>query len=207
MNLSSLRPPAGSTKKRKRVGRGPGSGHGKTSGRGEKGQKSRTGYSRRPGFEGGQMPLVRRVPKRGFTNIFRKEFALVNLERLEVLEGSEFTPETLLQRGVVSTLRDGLKILAEGEITRAINVSAHKVSRAAQIKIEAAGGKVTLLEEPVRRVRKVVEPKPAAAPKPVAKKAAPKKPAVKKAAKKVAKKVVKKASKKVVKKATKKVAK
>jgi hypothetical protein len=124
-----------------------------------------------------------------------------------VLEGSEFTPETLLQRGVVSTLRDGLKILAEGEITRAINVSAHKVSRAAQIKIEAAGGKVTLLEEPVRRVRKVVEPKPAAAPKPVAKKAAPKKPAVKKAAKKVAKKVVKKASKKVVKKATKKVAK
>jgi large subunit ribosomal protein L15 len=207
MNLSSLRPPAGSTKKRKRVGRGPGSGTGKTSGRGEKGQKSRTGYSRRPGFEGGQMPLVRRVPKRGFTNIFRKEFALVNLERLEVLEGSEFTPETLLQRGVVSTLRDGLKILAEGEITRAINVSAHKVSRAAQIKIEAAGGKVTLLEEPVRRVRKVVEPKPAAAPKPVAKKAAPKKPAVKKAAKKVAKKVVKKASKKVVKKATKKVAK
>jgi large subunit ribosomal protein L15 len=207
MNLSSLRPPAGSTKKRKRVGRGPGSGTGKTSGRGEKGQKSRTGYSRRPGFEGGQMPLVRRVPKRGFTNIFRKEFALVNLERLEVLEGSEFTPETLLQRGVVSTLRDGLKILAEGEITRAINVSAHKVSRAAQIKIEAAGGKVTLLEEPVRRVRKVVEPKPAAAPKPIAKKAAPKKPAVKKAAKKVAKKVVKKASKKVVKKATKKVAK
>jgi large subunit ribosomal protein L15 len=201
MNLSSLRPPAGSTKKRKRVGRGPGSGLGKTSGRGEKGQKSRTGYSRRPGFEGGQMPLVRRVPKRGFTNIFRKEFALVNLERLNVLEGSEFTPATLVERGVVSNLRDGLKILAEGEITRAINVSAHKISKAAQQKIEAAGGKVTLIEEPVHRVRKVVEPKAEAAAKPAAKKAtpktaakkaAPKKPAVKKAAKKVAKKATKK---------------
>lgn len=205
MNLSSLRPPAGSTKKRKRVGRGPGSGHGKTSGRGEKGQKSRTGYSRRPGFEGGQMPLVRRVPKRGFTNIFRKEFALVNLERLNGLEGNEFTPATLVESGVVSNLRDGLKVLAEGEITRAINVSTHKISKAAQQKIEAAGGQVTLIEEPVRRVRKAVEPKPeAAAPKPVAKKAAPKKPAVKKAAKKVAKKAVKKAAKKVAKKATKK---
>jgi large subunit ribosomal protein L15 len=199
MNLSSLRPPSGSTKKRKRVGRGPGSGHGKTSGRGEKGQKSRTGYSRRPGFEGGQMPLVRRVPKRGFTNIFRKEFALVNLERLNALEGSEFTPATLKERGVVSNLRDGLKILADGDITRAISVSAHKISKAAQQKIEAAGGKVTLIEEPVRRVRKVVEPAPAAAPKPVASKAAPKKPAAK-----AAKKVVKKAAKKVAKKATKK---
>lgn len=189
MNLSSLRPPAGSTKKRKRVGRGPGSGHGKTSGRGEKGQKSRTGYSRRPGFEGGQMPLVRRVPKRGFNNIFRKEFALVSLERLEGLEGNEFTPATLVERGVVSNLRDGLKVLADGEITRAISVSAHKVSKAAQQKIEAAGGKVTLIEEPVRRVRKAVEPKPEAAPKPPAKKAAaPKKPAVKKAAKKATKK-------------------
>jgi large subunit ribosomal protein L15 len=201
MNLSSLRPPAGSTKKRKRVGRGPGSGTGKTSGRGEKGQKSRTGYSRRPGFEGGQMPLVRRVPKRGFTNIFRKEFALVNLGRLEVLEGSDFTPATLVERGVVSNLRDGLKILAEGEITRAINVSAHKISKAAQQKIEAAGGKVTLIEAPVQRVRKVVEPKSGAAAKPVAKKATAKKPAVKKVAKK---KVVKKAAKKVAKKATKK---
>jgi large subunit ribosomal protein L15 len=182
MNLSSLRPPSGSTKKRKRVGRGPGSGHGKTSGRGEKGQKSRTGYSRRPGFEGGQMPLVRRVPKRGFTNIFRKEFALVNLERLNVLEGSDFTPATLVERGVVSKLRDGLKVLAEGEITRAINISAHKISKAAQQKIEAAGGKVTLIEEPVHRIRKVVEPKPEAVAKQVAKKAAPKKAAVKKAA-------------------------
>jgi large subunit ribosomal protein L15 len=200
MNLSSLRPPAGSTKKRKRVGRGPGSGTGKTSGRGEKGQKSRTGYSRRPGFEGGQMPLVRRVPKRGFTNIFRKEFALVNLERLEVLEGSEFTPATLVERGVISNLRDGLKVLAEGEITRAITISAHKISKAAQQKIEAAGGKVTLIEEPVHRTRKAVEPKPATAAKPAAKKAAPKKPAPKKAAKKV----VKKAAKKVAKKATKK---
>jgi large subunit ribosomal protein L15 len=208
MNLSSLRPPAGSTKKRKRVGRGPGSGHGKTSGRGEKGQKSRTGYSRRPGFEGGQMPLVRRVPKRGFTNLFRKEFALVNLERLEGLEGNDFTPATLLEGGVVSNLRDGLKILAEGEITRAITVSAHKISKSAQQKIEAAGGKVTLIEEPVRRIRKVVEPKPAANPEPVAKKAAPKKAAPKKVApKKVAPKKVapkKPAVKKAAKKATKK---
>lgn len=206
MNLNSLRPPAGSTKKRKRVGRGPGSGHGKTSGRGEKGQKSRTGYSRRPGFEGGQMPLVRRVPKRGFNNIFRKEFALVNLERLEALEGNEFTPLTLQERGVVGSLRDGLKILAEGEITRAINVSAHKISKAAQQKIEAAGGKVTLIEEPVRRIRKAAEAKPEVDSKPAGKKAAPKKaapkkdapkkPAVKKAAKKAAKKVAKKATKK-----------
>lgn len=205
MNLSSLRPPAGSTKKRKRIGRGPGSGTGKTSGRGEKGQKSRTGYSRRPGFEGGQMPLVRRVPKRGFTNIFRKEFALVNLERLEVLEGSEFTPATLVERGVISNLRDGLKILAEGEITRAITVSAHRISKTAQQKIEAAGGKVTLIEEPVHRVRKVVEPKPADVAKTAAKKAAATKAAAKKpTVKKAAKKVVKKAAKKVAKKATKK---
>ena len=211
MNLSSLRPPAGSTKKRKRVGRGPGSGHGKTSGRGEKGQKSRTGYSRRPGFEGGQMPLVRRVPKRGFTNIFRKEFALVNLERLDALEGSEFTPATLMERGVISNLRDGVMILSDGVLWRAINVSAHKVSKAAQQKIEAAGGKVTLIEEPVHRVRKVVEPKPEAAGKPAARKAAPKKTAVKKAAKKAAPKktapkkaAVKKAAKKVAKKTTKK---
>jgi large subunit ribosomal protein L15 len=205
MNLSSLRPPVGSTKKRKRVGRGPGSGNGKTSGRGEKGQKSRTGYSRRLGFEGGQMPLVRRVPKRGFNNIFRKEFALVNLERLEGLEGNEFTPATLLERRVIGSLRNGLKVLAEGEITRAISVSAHKISQAAQKKIEAAGGKVTLIEEPVRRVRKVAEPSAAAAAKPAAKKAAPKKAAPKKpAVKKAAKKVVKKAAKKVAKKATKK---
>ena len=216
MNLSSLRPPAGSTKKRKRVGRGPGSGHGKTAGRGEKGQKSRTGYSRRPGFEGGQMPLVRRVPKRGFTNVFRKEFALVNLGRLEGLEGNEFTPSTLLERGVVGSLRDGLKILGEGEITRAINVSAHKISKSAQQKIEAAGGKVTLIEEPVRRIRKAAEPEHAADSKPVGKKAAPKKAAPKKtASKKAAKKAAptkpaakkaapKKAAKKVAKKATKK---
>jgi ribosomal protein L18E len=146
------------------------------------------------------MPLVRRVPKRGFNNLFRKEFAVVNLERLNVLEGSDFTPATLVERGVVSNLRDGLKILAEGEITRAVNVSAHKISKAAQQKIEAAGGKVTLIEEPVQRARKVDEPKPAVAAKPVAKKAAAKKPAVKKAAKKV----VKKATKKVAKKSTKK---
>ena len=150
--------------------------------------------------------MIRRVPKRGFTNIFRKVFALVNLERLNVLEGSDFTPATLVERGVVSNLRDGLKILAEGEITRAINVSAHKISKAAQQKIEAAGGKVTLIEEPVHRVRKVVEPKAGSAAKPAAKNVVLKKPVVKKTAKKAAPKkpAAKKAAKKVAKKATKK---
>jgi large subunit ribosomal protein L15 len=147
MNLSELHPPAGQKHKRKRVGRGPGSGLGKTAGRGEKGQKSRSGYSRRLGFEGGQMPLVRRVPKRGFTNIFRKEFAIINLERLEALEGSTFTPETLLESGAIKNLRSGLKVLGDGEITRSIEISAHRVSKSAREKIEAAGGKVELLDK------------------------------------------------------------
>jgi large subunit ribosomal protein L15 len=134
MNLSELHPPAGQKHKRKRVGRGPGSGLGKTAGRGEKGQKSRSGFSRRLGFEGGQMPLVRRVPKRGFTNIFRKEFA-----------GATFSPESLVQAGVIKNLRSGLKVLGDGEIKRAIEISAHRVSKSAREKIEAAGGKVELL--------------------------------------------------------------
>ena len=146
MNLSELRPPAGQNHKRKRIGRGPGSGLGKTSGRGEKGQKSRSGYSRKRGFEGGQMPLVRRVPKRGFHNPFRKEFAIVNLSRLEKVEGNAFTPESLVEEGVVKALKQGLKILGNGEISRAIEVSAHRVSASARAKIEAAGGKVTVIE-------------------------------------------------------------
>ena len=112
-----------------RVGRGSGSGLGKTSGRGEKGQKSRSGFSRKVGFEGGQMPLHRRVPKRGFHNIFRKEYAEVNLERLEAFDaGTIVTPELLIERGIVRKLRDGVKILAKGSLTRALTVKAHKFS-------------------------------------------------------------------------------
>ena len=146
MNLSDLRPPEGATKKRKRVGRGPGSGWGKTSGRGENGQKSRSGYSRRRGFEGGQMPLVRRVPKRGFHNPFRTEYVTVNVSRLQEIEGDEHTPETLLATGVISKAGDGLKILGDGEISRKISITAHKFSKSAKEKIEAAGGKAIVLE-------------------------------------------------------------
>lgn len=146
MNLSDLKPPAGSRHKRKRVGRGPGSGHGKTAGRGEKGQRSRSGYSRKRGFEGGQMPLVRRVPKRGFHNLFRKEFAIVNLERLNELLGAEFTPEGLLETRVIRKLQSGLKILGDGEISRAITVHAHRFTASAKEKIEAAGGHAIVIE-------------------------------------------------------------
>ena len=146
MNLSELHPPKGSRRPRKRIGRGPGSGTGKTSGRGEKGQKSRSGYSRKRGFEGGQMPLVRRVPKRGFHNIFRKEYAIVNVARFEELEGDTFTLESLVQSGVVSNPRDGLKILGVGEISRAITVSARKFSASAKEKIEKAGGKAEVVD-------------------------------------------------------------
>jgi large subunit ribosomal protein L15 len=147
MNLSDLKPTPGSRHKRKRVGRGPGSGHGKTAGRGEKGQRSRSGYSGKRGFEGGQMPLVRRVPKRGFHNLFRKEYAIVNLERLNELEGTEFTPEMLLESRVVRKLQAGLKILGEGEIGRAITVHAHRFTASAKEKIEAAGGKAIVIEK------------------------------------------------------------
>lgn len=145
MNLSEIHPPRGQTQRRKRVGRGFGSGIGKTAGRGEKGQKSRRGYSRRRGFEGGQMPLIRRVPKRGFHNLFRKEFAIVNVGRLEKLEGDTFDPEVLQQNGVVKKLGAGLKILGTGELSRAVTVSAHRFSKSAREKIEKAGGKVEVL--------------------------------------------------------------
>jgi len=138
MKLHDLSPDKGSRSNRKRIGRGPGSGTGKTAGRGHKGQRSRSGFSQRPGFEGGQMPLVRRVPKRGFTNIFKTEFAIVNVSQLADL-GSEIHPALLVERGLV---RGGLpvKVLGDGELGQAVTVRAHKFSRTARQKIEAAGG-------------------------------------------------------------------
>ena len=148
MGLHNLKPAKGSVRNRKRVGRGPGSGLGKTAGRGEKGQKSRSGFSRKPGFEGGQMPLHRRVPKRGFSNYpFRKEFATVNLGRLEVFEvGTIVTPELLVKQGIVKQLRDGLKVLADGELTKALTVHAHRFSAKAKERIAGLGGKAEVLE-------------------------------------------------------------
>jgi len=140
MNLSSLKPPAGQKHRKKRIGRGMGSGRGKTSTRGHKGARSISGYSIMRGFEGGQMPLHRRLPKRGFTNIFKKEFAIVNLRDLEDLPGDVFTVDRLMELGVVKKLGDGLKILATGNITRKIEVEAHIFSKAAVDKIEKAGG-------------------------------------------------------------------
>jgi large subunit ribosomal protein L15 len=147
LGLEKLKPAKGSVRERKRVGRGPGSGLGKTSGRGEKGQKSRSGFSQKPGFEGGQMPLHRRLPKRGFRNRFRKEFAEVNIERLELFDaGTIVTPEVLLERGIIHKLRDGLKILAKGELTKALTVRAHRFSAKAEERIAAAGGKTERIE-------------------------------------------------------------
>src|SRR5215469_5303821 len=140
MNLSDIRPPAGQTKKRKRVGRGMGSGTGKYSTRGAKGQHSISGFSQKRGFEGGQMPLHRRLPKRGFTNIFKKRFAVVNLNKLEKLEGDTFNAERLIELGVVTKLHDGLKILGTGQLTRKITVEAHHFSKSAIEKIQKAGG-------------------------------------------------------------------
>jgi large subunit ribosomal protein L15 len=140
MNLSNLRPPAGQKKERKRIGRGMGSGHGKTSTRGHKGQHAGTGFSQKRGFEGGQMPLHRRLPKRGFTNIFKKQFAIVNLGRLEKLEGDTFTVDRLIELGVIRKLGDGLKILGTGQLTRKITVEAHQFSKSALDKIQKAGG-------------------------------------------------------------------
>jgi large subunit ribosomal protein L15 len=146
--LHDLKPARGSVRERKRVGRGPGSGLGKTSGRGEKGQKSRSGFARKPGFEGGQMPLHRRVPKRGFHNLFRKEYAEVNLGRLEVFEsGSIVTPEVLQKRGLVRKALAGVKILAKGDLTKVLTVRAHKFSAKAQERITGLGGKAEVLEK------------------------------------------------------------
>lgn len=144
--LHNLSPAPGSRKNRRRIGRGPGSGFGKTAGRGSKGQKSRSGYSRKRGFEGGQMPLHRRLPKRGFTNIFRKEYAVVNLATLaRYAAGESISPERLMEDGVVKKLGAGLKILANGELKHALTVKAHKFSKQAQEKIQAAGGTIEVV--------------------------------------------------------------
>jgi len=137
-----LSPAPGSKQRRKRVGRGDGSGHGTYSGRGCKGQKSRSGHSMRPGFEGGQLPLIKRLPeKRGFTNIFRTEYSTVNIEKLNIFEsGSEVTPEKLVAARIVKSLRHPIKILADGDINHPLVVKANKFSAAAKAKIEAAGG-------------------------------------------------------------------
>jgi large subunit ribosomal protein L15 len=139
MKLHTIAPAKGSTHKKKRVGRGPGSGLGKTAGKGHKGQKSRSGYSRRAGFEGGQMPLVRRVPKRGFTSQSKTVYSVVNLHQLAAFEG-EVTPETLAAQGLVRPGRP-IKVLGDGEIERAVTVVAHRFSSSARTKIEAAGGR------------------------------------------------------------------
>ncbi len=148
MRQDELSPPPGSKKNRKRVGRGNGSGHGTYSGRGCKGQKSRSGYRMSRGFEGGQLPLIRRLPrKRGFTNIFRIEYSIVNIDKLNIFEaGSEVTPEKLVAAGVVKSLQHPIKILAEGNIEHSLVVRVNKFSTAAKAKIEAAGGKVEEVE-------------------------------------------------------------
>ncbi len=145
MNLSGLKPPAGQVKKQRRIGRGMGSGRGKTAGRGQKGQRSVSGYSMMRGFEGGQMPLHRRLPKRGFRNIFRKEYAVVNVGLLERLDGASFSPQVLVELGVVKKLGDGLKVLGSGELTRPIQVEAHLFSKSALEKIQAAGGSAQII--------------------------------------------------------------
>ena len=148
MALNDLKPARGSVRGRKRVGRGPGSGLGKTSGRGEKGQKSRSGYARKVGFEGGQMPLHRRVPKRGFTNArFRREMSYVNVGRLEAFEaGTIVTPEVLLKHGLIRKVLDGVKVLAKGSLSKPLTVRAHKFSAKAQELITGAGGKAETIE-------------------------------------------------------------
>ena len=140
MNLSDLRPPRGQKQKKQRIGQGMGTGRGKYSGRGAKGARSISGYSIMRGFEGGQMPLHRRLPKRGFTNIFKKEYAIVNVGRLEQLEGSVFDAARLIELGVIKKLGAGLKVLGSGEITRKIEVRAHVFSKSALEKLQKAGG-------------------------------------------------------------------
>lgn len=146
MKLHELRPAEGAVKDKKRLGRGTGSGLGKTSGRGHKGQGARSGGGVRVGFEGGQMPLARRLPKRGFTNIFKKQYTLVNVETLNRFEnGTEITPELLKKAGIVKNMLDGVKILGNGNIEKNLTVKAHKFTKSAQEKIEAAGGKVEVI--------------------------------------------------------------
>jgi large subunit ribosomal protein L15 len=176
MDLSQLKPPRGQKHKNQRIGQGMGSGRGKYSGRGAKGAKSISGYSRMRGFEGGQMPLHRRLPKRGFTNIFRKEFAIINLGALDQLAGDSFDPGKLLETGAIRKIKDGLKILGSGELKRKIHVKAHLFSKAALEKIQALGGTVEVLggnKAPSRAVKpvKVRPAKPQGAPRAAAPKA------------------------------------
>jgi large subunit ribosomal protein L15 len=147
MNLSKLKPPSGQKQKQQRVGHGMGSGRGKYSGRGAKGARSISGYSKMRGFEGGQMPLHRRLPKRGFTNIFREEWAIVNLGKLNLLEGERFDPGRLLELGVIKKLGKGVKVLAGGDLGRSIKVEAHSFSKSALEKIQAAGGEAKVIGE------------------------------------------------------------
>ena len=146
MRLNDLSPINGSKTKRKRVGRGPGSGHGKTSCRGHKGQKSRSGARIRLGFEGGQMPMQRRLPKRGFTNIFKKEYDLINIRDLNRFESDSIVDiDTLKGAGLIKGAKDGVKLLGDGEISNPVEIKVHKASKSARDKIEAAGGKVELI--------------------------------------------------------------
>ena len=146
MKVHDIAPSQGARKKRKRVGRGPGSGHGKTSCRGHKGQKSRSGGSVPPGFEGGQMPLQRRLPKRGFTNIFKKHYALINVRDLEGFAAdADLDTEALVQAGLVRKVKDRVKLLGDGEISHPVTIKVHKASKKAKEKVEAAGGKVEII--------------------------------------------------------------
>jgi len=143
MQLNSIKPAFGASKDRKRIGRGPGSGHGKTATKGHKGQKARSGGSIKPGFEGGQMPMQRRLPKRGFTPLTRKEYVVININQLDMFEaGSVVDPAAIISRGLVSNIRDGIKILAKGSLTKSLTVKAHKFSTSAKELIIAAGGSV-----------------------------------------------------------------
>jgi large subunit ribosomal protein L15 len=146
LSINTLKPAPGANRKNKRVGRGIGSGHGKTSTRGYNGQMSRSGASMRAGFEGGQMPLHRRLPKRGFNNIFRKEYLAVNLEKLTGFEaGAKVNPEILKSQGLIKNFKDGVKILGVGELKNAIHVRAHKFSKSAVEKIQNAGGTIEVI--------------------------------------------------------------
>jgi len=147
LSLNNLHPAPGSTHKKKRLGRGPGSGLGKTSGKGHKGQKSRSGYSSRPGFEGGQMPLQRRLPKRGFTNIFKKQWIEISLAKIEenFKAGDDITPEILHERGLIKKAKHDLVILGTGDVTKSLNISAHRFTKTAKEKIEKAGGSATAI--------------------------------------------------------------
>ncbi|OPJ54876.1 50S ribosomal protein L15 [Alkalithermobacter paradoxus] len=147
MKLHELRPAEGAVQERKRLGRGTATGQGKTSGRGQKGQGARSGGGVRPGFEGGQMPLYRRLPKRGFNNPFKKVYSLVNVEKLNIFEdGAEVTPEILRDMGIIRKIeKDGVKILGEGNLERKLNIKAHKFTQSATDKIEAAGGKAEVI--------------------------------------------------------------